>query len=157
MIIGALMSGAYRLFDLASYVGLFASAFLAATILPMQSEAVLAALLIAGELPMPALIFVATLGNVAGSVVNWWLGRRLQGAMATKQHRWFPLNAAQLETAVCWYQRYGRWSLLLSWAPVIGDPLTLAAGFLREPLPRFVLIVSFAKMARYLVLAWLVC
>ena len=52
-----------------------------------------------------------------------------------------------------WYRRYGRWSLLLSWAPIIGDPLTVAAGVLREPLPTFILFVAIAKTARYLALA----
>jgi membrane protein YqaA with SNARE-associated domain len=150
------MLGIRLLLDLASYLGLFASALLAATILPMQSEAVLAALLLAGELPVSALIVVATIGNVGGSVINWWLGLLLQRSLAVKERRWFPVNAKQLDQAIAWYQRYGRWSLLLSWVPFIGDPLTLAAGFLREPLLRFVLIVLIAKLSRYLVVAWLV-
>jgi membrane protein YqaA with SNARE-associated domain len=150
------MLRARPLFDLASYLGLFASALLAATIVPMQSEAILVALLIAGDLPPWALIAVATFGNVGGSVINWWLGLYLQRSVTVKDHRWFTVTPARLAEAIAWYQRYGRWSLLLSWLPIIGDPLTLAAGFLREPLPRFVLIVLIAKLSRYLVVAWLV-
>jgi len=70
-----------------------------------------------------------------------------------RDRRWFPVKPAALGRAEGWYHRYGRWSLLLSWAPVIGDPLTLVAGVLREPLPFFLLIVTLAKLGRYLVVA----
>jgi membrane protein YqaA with SNARE-associated domain len=62
------------------------------------------------------------------------------------------VKANALARASTWYQRYGKWSLLLSWAPVIGDPLTLVAGVLREPLGPFLLLVTLAKVGRYLVL-----
>ncbi len=58
-----------------------------------------------------------------------------------------------MDKAASWYRRYGRWSLLLSWAPIIGDPLTLAAGLLREPFASFILIVGLAKLGRYLLVA----
>ena len=64
---------------------------------------------------------------------------------------WFPVKAGALDRAQGWYQRYGKWSLLLSWAPVIGDPLTIVAGVLREPLPVFLLLVTIAKVGRYIV------
>jgi membrane protein YqaA with SNARE-associated domain len=136
-----------------AYVGLFASALVAATILPMQSEAVLAGLLAAGGRPAVLLIVVATVGNVLGSVINWYLGRVL---LRFKDRRWFPSSDVQLERAQRWYARYGRWSLLGSWLPVIGDPLTVVAGVMREPLGPFLLLVTVAKGARYLVLAALV-
>jgi len=136
-----------------AYVGLFASALVAATILPMQSEAVLAGLLAAGGCPAVLLIVVATVGNVLGSVINWYLGRVL---LRFKDRRWFPSSDVQLERAQRWYARYGRWSLLGSWLPVIGDPLTVVAGVMREPLGPFLLLVTVAKGARYLVLAALV-
>jgi membrane protein YqaA with SNARE-associated domain len=60
---------------------------------------------------------------------------------------------AALERAQRWYQRYGRWSLLASWMPVIGDPLTLVAGIMREPLPVFLALVTVAKVGRYVALA----
>ena len=133
---------------LSAYFGLFISAFGAATLLPLQSEVLLTSLLVIGKQPAWALVAVASFGNVLGSVVNWWLGRHIE---KLRHKRWFPLSAKQLDRAQGHYQRYGRWSLLLSWMPVIGDPLTLVAGVMREPLWRFVLIVLLAKTARYLV------
>ncbi|MDQ6438033.1 YqaA family protein [Mesorhizobium sp. LHD-90] len=136
--------------EVAAYGGLFAAAFVAATILPMQSEAALAALLMTHSFPPAALIAVASVGNVLGSVVNWAIGR---GIGKLRGRTWFPASPAKLDRAARWYRRYGRWSLLLSWAPIIGDPLTVVAGALREPLWSFVLIVAFAKVARYLAVA----
>lgn len=132
---------------LAAYPSLFLSAFGAATLLPLQSEALLVGLLINGAHPPWALILVATVGNVLGSVVNWLLGRYIEH---WRERRWFPLRPAQLDRAQASYHRYGRWSLLLSWMPVIGDPLTAVAGIMREPLWSFVLIVTLAKAGRYL-------
>ena len=136
--------------DLAVYAGLFLAAFVAATILPMQSEAALAGLLLADLHPTWALIAVASIGNVLGSVVNWLLGR---GIERFRDRRWFPVSAVALDRARGWYRRYGKWSLLMSWAPIIGDPLTVVAGVLREPFPIFLLLVTIAKVGRYLVLA----
>ena len=135
---------------LGAYLGLFLAAFAAATLLPLQSEALLVGLLHNDQLSVLGLWLVATLGNVLGSLVNWWLGRRLE---QYKERRWFPVGPRHLERARQHYQRYGHWSLLLSWMPVIGDPLTLIAGIMREPFWRFVLLVSLAKGGRYLVLA----
>ncbi len=136
--------------ELAAYGGLFAIAFVAATILPMQSEAALSALLASGSFPVAPLIAVASLGNVLGSVVNWLIGR---GIERFRDRSWFPASPAKLDRATKWYHRYGRWSLLLSWAPVMGDTLTVVAGVLREPLWSFVAIVTVAKVMRYLVVA----
>jgi membrane protein YqaA with SNARE-associated domain len=135
--------------DLAVYAGLFLTAFVAATILPMQSEAALVGLLLLDTQPVWLLIAVASLGNVLGSVVNWLLGRFIEHY---RDRRWFPVKPAALDRAGAWYRRYGKWSLLLSWAPVIGDPLTVAAGVLREPFPVFLLLVAIAKIGRYLAL-----
>ena len=136
--------------DITTYVSIFLIAFLAATLLPAQSELALAGLLAAGSQPAAALILAAWAGNTLGSASNWLLGYYVQ-RFSTR--RWFPLKAHQLQKSEGWHRRYGRWSLLLSWMPVIGDPLTLAAGVLREPFWSFISIVAFAKLARYLVVA----
>lgn len=136
--------------DLTAYFGLFAAAFAAATLVPAQSEAVLVGLLLGGSLSPVTLLWVATLGNVLGSLVNWLLGRSIE---RLRHKRWFPASEQQLEKAQRRYHRYGRWSLLLSWVPIIGDPLTVIAGTLREPLWSFLLLVTLAKGGRYLLLA----
>lgn len=134
----------------AVYFGLFAAAFAAATILPVQSEAALAGLLLTESFPTIILIIVASAGNVLGSIINWLIGRGIERFCDRK---WFPVGPAMLDRATKWYHRYGRWSLLLSWMPVVGDPLTVVAGALREPFWSFVTIVAIAKIARYLVVA----
>lgn len=131
--------------------GLFLAAFAAATLIPAQSEAVLVALILNAAHPLWLLLVVATVGNVLGSVVNWALGRFL---IRFSERRWFPVSPRQLDRATAWYARRGHWSLLGAWLPVVGDPLTLAAGVMREPFWRFALIVTLAKGGRYLVLAW---
>ena len=132
--------------------GLFLAALIAATLIPAQSEAVLVALVLQGVQPIWLLLVVATGGNVLGSVVNWVLGRFL---IRFSDRHWFPFSHSQMDKATRWYARRGHWSLFGAWLPVVGDPLTLAAGVLREPLWRFVLIVTLAKGGRYLVLAWI--
>lgn len=136
--------------ELAAYGGLFLAALLAATILPAQSEAALAALLLTEAYSPVLLITVASIGNVLGSIINWLLGR---GIDRFRDRPWFPVEAASLDLMSSWYRRYGRWTLLLSWVPIIGDPLTVAAGVLREPFWSFLLLVAVAKIGRYLVLA----
>jgi membrane protein YqaA with SNARE-associated domain len=135
--------------DLAIYAGLFLVAFLAATVLPMQSEAALVALLLTDAYPASLLVTVASVGNVLGATVNWGLGRWFE---RFSERSWFPVEPAALERYRARYQRYGKWSLLLSWMPIIGDPLTVIAGVLREPLPVFLMLVTVAKVGRYLVL-----
>jgi len=133
--------------------GLFFSAFIAATIFPAQSEFVLAGMLAKSAVPVWILIGVATLGNTLGSTTNWILGRFFT---CYRDKPWFPVKGDPLVRAEIWYRKYGRWTLLLSWAPFIGDPLTLAAGLLREPFLSFILIVAIAKLVRYLVVAAIV-
>ncbi|AEA84323.1 YqaA family protein [Pseudomonas aeruginosa] len=138
------------MWDFSAYLGLFVAAFGAATLLPMQSEAVLTSLLLAGKQSPALLLVVATVGNVLGSIINWLLGRYIEHF---RHKRWFPVADDKLLRAQRAYHRYGRWSLLLSWAPIIGDPLTVIAGMLREPFWSFLLIVLVAKAGRYLALA----
>lgn len=137
--------------DIVACFGLFASAFLAATLLPAQSESVLVYLMTRGHYSIILLIALASLGNVMGSIVNWYLGR---GIEHYRERRWFPVSSEKLEKAQRWYARFGRWSLLASWLPIIGDPLTMVAGVMREPLSSFVAIVTVAKAGRYVLLAF---
>jgi membrane protein YqaA with SNARE-associated domain len=136
--------------ELLAYSGLLASAFLAATILPAQSEGVLVGMLLTGRFETWLLLSVASIGNTLGSVVNWLIGRF---ASRVGRRWWMPASRDKLAKAEAWYHRYGRWTLLLSWVPIVGDPLTIVAGALREPIASFILIVGLAKTARYLVLA----
>lgn len=144
------MSEQPHVLELIPYLSLFLVAFGAATLLPLQSEAVLAGLLLAGGQPVWALLLVATLGNVLGSLVNWVLGRFLADF---RHKKWFPVSESAIERAQATYRRYGRWTLLLSWLPVIGDPLTLVAGLMRESPWVFLLLVTLAKAGRYLAVA----
>ncbi len=129
---------------------MLASAFGAATLLVLPSEAVLVAQIKAGTAPIWALVVAATIGNVGGSVFNWWLGRH---ARRFERRRWFPFSPETIETASARFQRWGLWSLLLAWVPVIGDPLTFIAGVLRVPFAVFLPLVAIGKGVRYVVLA----
>ena len=131
---------------------LFLSAFGAATLLPLQSEVVLVGLLAQMQYPVWLLVAVASLGNILGSCVNWWLGLKVE---QYKNKKWFPVSEQKMLQAQGIYQKYGFWSLLLSWVPIIGDPITLIAGLLKENFVRFVVMVSIAKIGRYLFVYWM--
>lgn len=136
--------------DFAALGGLFASAFLAGSILPAQSEIVLAALLLAEEQPAWLLVVVATAGNVGGAVLNYGLGR---WAEHFRHRRWFPLSAAGWDRSAAWFNRWGVATLLLSWLPIVGDGFTVLAGAARTPFPLFLALVTLAKAVRYIALA----
>lgn len=138
------------MFDFAAYAGLFSAAFIAATIFPMQSEAILVGLILADRYSLAGLLLVASVGNTAGAAMNWLLGR---GVERFRDTRWFPVSEEKLEKAQAWYRKYGKWSLLLSWLPIGGDAITVAAGVLKEPLPTFLILVFIGKALRYVVLA----
>ena len=132
---------------IAPYAGLFVAAFVAATLIPAQSEVLLTAMVVSGRYELVLLFLAATAGNTLGSLVNWLLGRFCEHLRGRK---WFPFKAEAIEKAQRWYARWGKWSLLLSWAPIIGDGLTFAAGLLRIPLTVFLPLVLLAKGGRYL-------
>lgn len=136
-----------------NYFLLFISAFGAATLLPLQSEAVLATLILKQQYSAVLLIGIATLGNVLGSCVNWWLGLKIE---QFKHRKWFPVSEKRLQQAQSFYHKYGFYSLLLSWTPIIGDPITLVAGLFKENFWRFLGIVIIAKAGRYLFIYWVV-
>ena len=132
------------------YLTMFSSAFLAATVVPFASEITLVAALAAGG-AVHWLLAVATLGNTLGALVNWALGRLME---RFHDRRWFPVDAKQLERAQAWFRRYGVWSLLLAWAPLIGEPLTVIAGAMRVHVVPFLVLVAAGKAGRYAVLVF---
>ena len=131
------------------YLTMFSSAFLAATIVPFASEITLAAALAAGG-AVHWLLIVATLGNTLGATVNWALGRFIE---RFRDRGWFPADSKQLERAQAWFGRYGVWSLLLAWLPIIGEPLTVLAGTMRVHIVPFLILVAVGKGLRYVVFA----
>ena len=134
------------------YLSLFIISFLAATILPFSSELTLAGLVATSNYDNLLLLIVASLGNVLGSVVNWILGfysRKLSNK------KWFPFKDEQIVKSSKWFNKFGRWSLLFAWVPIIGDPLTLAAGLLRVKFIEFLILVTIGKVSRYLVIFYL--
>ncbi len=155
----------------AALAGLFLSAFWAATLLPGGSEAALLALRATTGIAPLALLIAASAGNVLGAVANYVLGRLLATRLARRGDRGrvpestgsqlssppMPAPGAterqeEIGAGRSWLARLGPAALLLSWVPVIGDPITLAAGALRIPFPLFLLLVSIAKTGRYLAL-----
>jgi membrane protein YqaA with SNARE-associated domain len=133
-----------------SLIGLFLAAFLAASPIPFQSEAVFLGLQAAGW-EVGLLVVVASVGNILGSCLTYALGRWLA---EQQDHRWFPLRPDQMAKAEALYARWGCWTLLFSWAPG-GDLIVAVSGVLRAPFPLFVAFVAAAKTGRYLVLGWL--
>ena len=132
------------------YPALFLLSFLAATLIPLGSEWLVVALVVGGFVPS-AVVLVATAGNVLGAATNYWIGLCGSTFLATKVLR---MDEQALRRAESSFARYGSWGLLLSWLPVVGDPLCLVAGMLRVPLLRFFLLVLAGKLARYAVVAW---
>jgi len=128
------------------YLSLFVISFLAATILPFSSELTLAGLIATSNYDNLLLLIVASFGNVLGAVVNWVLGFYSRN-FSTK--KWFPFKDEQIEKSSIWFNKFGRWSLLFAWVPIIGDPLTLAAGLLRVKFIEFLILVTIGKLSRY--------
>jgi membrane protein YqaA with SNARE-associated domain len=131
---------------LSGYLGLFLTAFLAATILPMSSETLLAGMAVSGTFNGSLLLLAASTGNVLGAIVNWFLGRFI---LRWQDKRWFPVKPGELERAGKFFNRFGVWALLLAWVPFVGDPLTVLAGVMRTPFWLFVTLVTIGKAGRY--------
>jgi membrane protein YqaA with SNARE-associated domain len=130
---------------------LFLSAFGAATFLPLSSEVTLVALL-NNSSSFFTLWLIATAGNTLGSCVNWFLGRYLR---RFESRSWFPFDSKKMTRVESWYQRYGIWSLLISWVPIVGDPLTFVSGVMRAPFVLFLFLVTLAKGGRYALVIYL--
>ena len=131
-----------------AYLTLFSIAFLAATILPFSSEVVLVGLSATSGEKIPLLV-VASFGNVLGSFFNWVLGKYTRN-LETK--KWFPFSTNQLQKASFWFTKYGKWSLLFAWLPIIGDPLTFIAGVVRLRFVPFLILVTIGKVSRYVLI-----
>ncbi len=134
--------------ELMGYGLLWLSALSSASLLPGSSEIVMGGLWYQGY-PAILLWLCATSGNVAGSLINWWLGGQVARFSGK---RWFPATPEQMQRAEVWMKKFGPFALLLSWLPVVGDPLTLVAGVLRMPIAMFIALVAIAKGARYAIL-----
>jgi membrane protein YqaA with SNARE-associated domain len=128
------------------YLSLFVISFLAATILPFSSEITLAGLIATSNYDNLLLLIIASLGNVLGSILNWLLGFYSRNFTTKK---WFPFNEKQINRSSKWFNKFGIWSLLFAWLPIIGDPLTLVSGLLRVKFINFVILVTIGKVFRY--------
>lgn len=134
------------------YLFLFFSAFIAATLFPFSSEAVLAVLIAEGK-DKSLLLFVATAGNTLGAMVNWLLGRFL---LHFQSRSWFPVKSSSMQSAQQHFQRYGTWCLLFSWLPVVGDALPFVAGIMRVRWWLVLVLCAVGKGARYAVIIYVV-
>ena len=135
------------------YLSLFFISFLAATVLPFSSELTLAGLISTSNYDNLLLLIIASFGNVLGSVVNWGLGFYSRN-LTTK--KWFLFKETQIERSSKWFSKFGKWSLLFAWVPILGDPLTLVAGLLRVRFLDFIILVAIGKVSRYLVIFYLI-
>ena len=124
-----------------------------ATIVPFGSEAYFSTLLLLNKYNPTLLLFFASLGNILGSVFNWICGYYANYLLNKK---WFPISQKKITKATLFFSKYGKWSLLLSWVPLIGDPITFVAGTLRYSILPFVLLVSIGKIGRYLIIYLLI-
>ena len=136
--------------EASAFIGLFLSAFLAATLIPAQSELGLGYLVINTDYSMVLLVAIASLGNSSGATINWFIGRGVAKSVSPSKQ---VQASTRYWTVMNWYKKYGQWTLLLSWAPFIGDPITVIAGIFKVPLKTFLLIVALAKTSRYVVIA----
>ena len=130
---------------------LFFSAFISSTLFPGGSEAVLAYLVSDATHPLLLLITVATIGNTLGAMTSWGIGRLVSIRYSTEK-----LSKESQQKAVTRLQHYGSPILLLSWLPVVGDPLCVAAGWLRIHWLKSLLFITTGKLLRYIVVIYLV-
>ena len=135
-----------------SYFQLLLINFLAATILPFSSELVLTTMYLSNSFETYLLLIFASIGNILGSITNWYMGKKIT---IFQDRKWFPVSPNQLNRSQKYFQKYGLWSLLLAWVPIIGDPLTLLAVILKVRFSIFFLLVSISKITRYVFILYL--
>ncbi len=127
------------------YLYLFLLSFVAATVIPLGSEWLLVALLLKPLDPV-TLLFSATIGNFLGACTTYLIAIYCTPLIAEKVLR---ISEASFARASSLYKSYGSWSLLLSWLPIIGDPLCFIGGAFKVPFIRFAVLVFTGKFARY--------
>ncbi|MCG8532242.1 MAG: DedA family protein [Desulfovibrionales bacterium] len=132
------------------YPALFLLSFLAATVLPLGSEWLLIAMVADTFHPVSS-VAVATLGNTLGACTTYAIG--IWGG-AYLINNVLRIDAFTQQRAETFYNRWGQWSLLLSWVPIIGDPLCLVGGIARMRFALFLILVLIGKFVRYALLAW---
>ena len=134
------------------YLQLIFFSFLAATFLPFSSEVIISTMYLSNNFNTLLLLIVASIGNISGSIFNWYLGKKI---LIFKNKRWFPISDDRLIKSQIYFQKYGVWSLLLAWVPIIGDPLTMIAGVLKVKFKIFFILVSISKISRYIFIIFL--
>ena len=135
------------------YLSLFTISFLAATILPFSSELTLAGLIATSNYNNLLLLIAASFGNVLGSVINWALGFYSRNLITKK---WFPFKDKQIKDSSKWFSKFGKWTLLFAWVPIIGDPLTLVSGLLKIKFIEFLILVTIGKFSRYFLIYYVI-
>ena len=140
------------MFIILGYLQLLFFSFLAATFLPFSSEVIISTMYLSNNFNILLLLIVASIGNISGSIFNWYLGKKI---LIFKNKRWFPISEDKLNKSQIYFQKYGVWSLLLAWVPIIGDPLTMIAGVLKVRFNTFFILVSISKISRYIFIIFL--
>ena len=129
--------------------GLFISAFISSTIAPGGSEAVLAFMVSEDADQITLLVMIATIGNTLGAMTTWYLG-----CLAARKYPVEALLSQKKQKAVAWMKKWGRWALLFSWLPVVGDGFCFAGGWLKLSIISSSLLILIGKLGRYAAIAW---
>ena len=130
-----------------TYLSLFIFCLSLGTFFPFASETYLVTLLLSEKYNVLLLLLFASIGNILGSVISWVFGYSVNFFI---KKPWFPMNKYLLQKATDIFKKYGKWSLLLSWVPFIGDPIVFVAGTLRYNFILFIIFVFIGKFGRYL-------
>jgi membrane protein YqaA with SNARE-associated domain len=131
------------------YLNLFILSFLASTVLPLGSEALVIALVYQGFSPF-TVVMVATAGNFLGSCTTYYLGLKGRDVL----ERYLSPSPEKLEKSERLFNKYGIYTLLFTWVPGIGDVITMVAGLMQLPFRSFSVLVFIGKFGRYFALAY---
>lgn len=131
--------------------GLFLACLLSATIIPLSSEVIVGGAMLL-DYPTPVIVLVAALGNTAGGMISFYMGWLCKWEWLEK---WFKVKREKLERFRGHIEKYGVWAALLTWLPIVGDPLAIAMGFMRLNPLWTALIMFVGKLLRYIVSAYL--